>query len=155
MTESISAVTNNGDEYVAVLVSNQNFCMEIMSIREIRGWTQETPLPHAPNFVRGVVNLRGTVLPIIDLADRLGLGRTVPKERHVIVIAQLGEQLVGLLVEAVADILTVTEDDVQPAPDVASEMAKRFVRGVVARDDRMIKILHLEEMLPKTEQEAA
>lgn len=155
MTDTATGVSNAGDEYVAVRVSNQNFCLEIMSIREIRGWTPETPLPHAPPYVRGVVNLRGTVLPIIDLADRLGLGKTDPKERHVIVIARLGEQLVGLLVEAVADILTLTDDEIQPAPDVASEMAKRFVRGVVARDERMIKLLQLDEMLPKTERDAA
>ena len=155
MTETAIGVSNSGDEYDAVRVSNQDFCLEIMSIREIRGWTPETSLPHAPDFVRGVVNLRGTVLPIIDLADRLGLGKTVPKERHVIVITQLGERLVGLLVEAVADILTLTEDEVQPAPDVASEMAHRFVRGVITRNDSMIKLLQLEEVLPSQRRDAA
>ena len=84
MTDTPAEMSGAAGEYVAVRVANQDFCLEIMAIREIRGWTPETPLPHAPDFVRGVVNLRGTVLPIIDLGDRLGLGKTVPKERHVV-----------------------------------------------------------------------
>lgn len=155
MTEPLSNSSISRNEYVAFRLCGHDFCLEIMSIREIRGWAQETVLPHAPSYIRGVTNLRGTVLPIVDLAERLGLGRTEPTARHVIMVTQLKSQLVGLLVEAVSDILTLTEEDIQPTPDVASEVAKKFVQGVVSRDASMIKLLVLDELLPATERAAA
>jgi purine-binding chemotaxis protein CheW len=133
----------------------QEFCLNIVSVREIRGWTPATALPHSPSFVRGVINLRGVVLPIIDLAARLGLASLEPTSRHVIIVAQVGRQIVGLLVDAVSEILTITDDLVQPTPDVASEMAKTFVRGVLAIDQRMISLIALDEILPKTLRDAA
>ena len=95
-------------ELLSFRAGAQEFCIDIMAVREIRGWTPATPLPHAPGYVRGVVNLRGAVLPIIDLAERIGLGRAEPTPQHVIIVTQVGTQLVGLLVSAVCDILTVT-----------------------------------------------
>ncbi len=155
MAEAMESAVAPGREFVAFRINKQEFCVEIMSIREIRGWTQETVLPHAPEYVRGVINLRGTVLPIVDLAQRLGLGPTEPTARHVIVVAQLGTQLVGLLVEAVSDILTLNDEDVQPAPEVASDMVRDFMRGVVSIDERMINLVDLGNVLPVTQGEAA
>lgn len=126
-----------------------------MCVREIRGWTPATPLPQSPPFVRGVINLRGTVLPIVDLAARLGFASAEPSARHAIVVAQIGHQVIGLLVEGVSDIFTVTDDKIQPTPDVASEMAKKFVRGVIAMDGRMISLIALDSVLPAAELQAA
>ena len=100
-----------------------------MSVREIRGWTPATPLPHAPSYVRGVINLRGAVLPIIDLAARLGFLPTEPTARQVIIVVQVGTQMIGLLVDAVSDILTRRPTTIQPTPDVATETVQTFVRG--------------------------
>lgn len=155
MTDTANGVAVPGNEFVSFRISGQEFCVEIMSIREIRGWTQETILPHSPKFVRGVINLRGAILPIVDLADRLGLGPTQPKERHVIVVAQIKEQIVGLLVEAVSDILTLNDASIQPTPDVASDLAKRFIRGAVSVDTRLISVIDLDDVLPITVDEAA
>jgi purine-binding chemotaxis protein CheW len=105
--------------------------------------------------VKGVINLRGAVLPIVDLAARLGFESTQASDRNVIIVAQIGEQVVGLLVDAVSDILTVTDDVIQPTPDVASESAKTFVRGLIAMEGRMISLIGLERVLPDMELEAA
>jgi purine-binding chemotaxis protein CheW len=142
-------------ELIAFRIGSQEFCVDIMSVREIRGWTPATPLPQSPSFVRGVINLRGAVLPIVDLAARLGFPPTEPTSRHVIIVAQVERQVVGLLVDAVSDILTVTDDVIQPTPDVASEMAKTFVSGVLAVDGRMISLIGLENVLPASGREAA
>lgn len=142
-------------ELIAFRMGAQEFCVDIMSVREIRGWTKATVLPKSPNFVRGVVNLRGSVLPIVDLAARLGFPPAEPTARHVIIVAQIGAQTVGLLVDAVSDILTVTSDLIQPTPDVASDMAKSFVHGVLAVDQRMISLIALDHVLPASEQDAA
>lgn len=145
----------NARELIVFRMGEQEFCVDIMSVREIRGWTAATPLPHSPSFVRGVVNLRGTVLPIVDLAARLGFPPAEPTARHVIIVTQIGAQTIGLLVDAVSDILTITGDVVQATPEVASEMAKTFVRGVLAVERRMISLIALDQVLPPEEQEAA
>ncbi len=147
--------TMTGRELMAFRIGAQEFCVDIMSVREIRGFTPATPLPQSPGFVRGVINLRGAVLPIIDLSARLGFPPAEPTARHVIMVVQVGAQAVGLLVDAVSDILTVSPDMVQPTPDVASDMAKSFVRGVLAIDGRMISLIALDNVLPPVESEAA
>ncbi|MFM9942566.1 MAG: chemotaxis protein CheW [Hyphomicrobiaceae bacterium] len=155
MTERHVNNTSTAREFVAFRIGAQEFCIDIMSVREIRGWTPATMLPHAPPYVRGVINLRGAVLPIIDLPTRLGLPSVEPTARHVIIVAQVGRQLVGLLVDAVSDILTTTDDRVQPTPDVACEVAKAFVRGVLAIEGRMISLITLDNVLPTAIREAA
>jgi len=142
-------------ELISFRIGAQEFCVDVMSIREIRGWTTATPLPQAPDFVRGVINLRGTVLPIVDLAARLGFPPAEPTARHAIIVAQIGAQVVGLLVEGVSDIFTVTDDKIQPTPDVASELAKRFVRGVIPLDGRLISIIAMDAVLPSETKDAA
>ena len=142
-------------ELISFRIGAQEFCVDIMAIREIRGWTAATALPQSPAFVKGVINLRGAVLPIVDLASRLGFESTQASDRNVIIVADIGGQVVGLLVDAVSDILTVTDDVIQPTPDVASETAKTFVRGLIAMDGRMISLIGLERVLPDMELEAA
>jgi len=152
-TSSNSSAT--GRELITFRIGAQEFCVDIMSVREIRGWTKTTALPRSPAYVRGVVNLRGAVLPIVDLSLRLGFANTDPTERSVIIVAQIGAQLVGLLVDAVSDIITVAATDIQPTPDVASELVKTFVQGILAIDGRMISLISLENVLPDLQLEAA
>ena len=142
-------------ELISFRIGDQEFCVDIMAVREIRGWTAATALPQAPSFVLGVINLRGAVLPIVDLAARLGFAGSAATDRRVIIVAQIGEQVVGLLVDAVSDILSVTDEAIQPTPDVGSESAKTFVRGLLAIDGRMISLIGLEHVLPELDLEAA
>jgi purine-binding chemotaxis protein CheW len=140
---------------IAFRIGSQEFCVDIMSVREIRCWTPATTLPHSPDFVRGVINLRGFVLPIVDLAARFGFPPAEPTAQHVIIVTQIGNRTIGLLVDAVSDILTVTDDLVQPTPDVASEMVETFIRGVFVIDGRMISVIALDEVVPSSERAAA
>ncbi len=142
-------------ELISFRVGAQEFCVDIMSVREIRGWAQATPLPHSPDYMRGVINLRGAVLPIIDLGARLGLGAAETTARHVIIVAKIGERTVGLLVEAVSDILTVTDQLVQTTPDVACDTVRAFVQGILAVDGRMISLICLDNILPEQGAKAA
>lgn len=155
MQDAGSLANSSNREFVAFCVGAQEFCIDIMGVREIRGWTAATPLPHAPAYVRGVINLRGAVLPIVDLAMRFGLGLTEPTPRSVIIVVQVHQQVVGLLVDAVSDILTTSEASMQPTPDVASDLAKNFVKGVYAVEGRMISIVALESVLPLSAKAAA
>jgi len=137
-------------EMIAFLVASQEFCVDVMSVREIRVWTPATPIAHAPNYVVGVVNLRGAVLPIIDFAARLGFPPTQPTTRHAILVAQIGERSVGLLVDGVSEILTVTQDQIQPPPRVGAEIASKFVSGVVAIQNRMICVVTLDSLVAQS-----
>jgi purine-binding chemotaxis protein CheW len=150
MTEDQTA-NKAGWEVITFRVGSQEFCTEIMSVLEIRGWSPATEIPHAPDFVRGVINLRGTVLPVVDLAKRLGLPSSEPTARHAIIVAHAGTRIAGLLVDAVSDIVTVTEGTVQPPPDVASDLAKTFVTGVIVVDGKLISLLALDPILPAPE----
>lgn len=134
-------------ELIAFRIGDQDFCIDIRLVREIRGWTPATPLPQSPDYVKGVINLRGAVLPIIDLSRRLGLGGVTPSARHVIIVARVGTRTLGLLVEAVSDILSVADEQIQPTPDVACPTVGVFVRGVIPMDDRMISLLALDTLL--------
>ena len=155
MSNVESANSTKRRRLICLRVGPQEFCIDIMAVREIRGWTEATALPQAPSFVRGLINLRGVVLPIVDLAARLGLATANTTARSVIIVAQIGTQQVGLLVDEVSDILTVSDEAIQPVPDVGSDAAKVFVRGLIAVDGRMISLVSLDHVLPIAQLEAA
>ncbi|MFN3512927.1 MAG: chemotaxis protein CheW [Phenylobacterium sp.] len=142
-------------ELIAFRIGDQEFCVDIMQVREIRGWTPATPLPRTPSYIKGVINLRGAVLPIVDLGARLGLATTEPTARHVIMVVNVGSRTLGLLVEAVSDIINLSDDMVQPTPDIACDQVKSFVKGLFAIDGRMISLISLDRVLQETEAEAA
>lgn len=142
-------------ELIAFRIGEQEFCVDIRAVREIRGWTKATALPQSPSYVRGVINLRGAVLPIVDLSCRLGLGSATPSARHVIIVARVGLRTVGLLVEAVSDILTFPEEMIQPTPDIACDTVRSFVKGVIPIDGRMISLIALDGLLPEVSVEEA
>lgn len=155
MSYTVKNLSQGDSELIAFRIGDQEFCVNIMSVREIRGWTPATAMPHSPAYMIGVINLRGAVLPIIDLAARLGMKPADPTARHVIIVAQVRRKVVGLLVEAVSDILTVTEDNIQPTPEISSDLVRQFARGILAIEKRMICLIELEALFPETESEAA
>ena len=142
-------------EMITFVIGAQEFCVDVMLVREIRVWTPATPVAHAPGFVCGVINLRGKVLPIIDFAARLGFPPTAPTSRHAILVVEINGQTIGLLVEGVSEILTISQDCIQPTPHVASQMAKEFVSGIVAVDGRMISLIALDAVVPQRDAQAA
>lgn len=123
-------------------VESQVFGIDIMAIREIRAWTPTTRLPQVPSYVAGVVNLRGTVLPVIDLAARLGWCASEPGARHVIIVTQVVGQFRGLIVDSVSDIVTFPLDALQPPPSTGDAVVP-FLEGLVSIDDRMVMVLDL------------
>ena len=155
MSESVKTQAGKSGELIAFNIGAQEFCIATASVREIRGWTPVTKVPHAPAFVLGVVNLRGVVLPIIDLAVRLGFPATQPTARHAIIVAELNNQVAGLLVDGVSDIFTANDDQIQPTPDVGVETARLFLNGVIAIEGRLINIIDIASLLPSRQTAAA
>lgn len=134
-------------QFITFRSGEQEFGADIMAIREIRGWTETTPLPHAPVYVRGVINLRGVVLPVVDLKARLGQGATHADPKHVIVVVETAERTIGLLVDAVSDILTVTASEIQTTPDLARDGGSGFLDGIAVLGERMVTILSMDRLI--------
>lgn len=141
-------------ELVTFRIGEQNFCLDIMMVREIRGWTRVTPLPHSPDYVLGVLNLRGVVVPIVDLSARLGLGRSEPDSRHVIVITVINSQTVGFLVNAVSDIIGIDPAEIQPTPEVGSDSTRAHIEGVISTKDDMLRIVDVSSLVPNALEKA-
>jgi purine-binding chemotaxis protein CheW len=143
MSGSINS-SNTSLEIIAFYLGSEQFCVETLAIREIRGWAPCTPLPHAPRDVLGVMNLRGSVIPIIDLAARLGMPAAQPTERSAIVVAEVHGKVVGLVVERVSDILSVSPDDIQPVPVVSAEFDASYAEGIIPLPSGMVCFLNEE-----------
>ena len=142
-------------EFVTLVAGGQSFCIEITQIREIRRWSPVTHLPHSPSYVLGVINLRGAVVPILDLAAKLGFSAIAPTERHVIIITAIDDRIVGLLVESVSEILGVQADMVRETPRTKEDASAIAVAGIIPVGDDMIKIISLDALLPTTVATAA
>ncbi|NLR97457.1 purine-binding chemotaxis protein CheW [Rhizobium sp. P38BS-XIX] len=131
-------------EIIAFMLHEQQFCVRTISIREIRGWAPVTPLPHSPPEVMGVMNLRGSVIPIVDLAVKLGMPPAQTTERSAIVVTVVGGATIGLMVDRVSDILTISISDLQAVPVAAGVSDKGYAEGIFARGKDMICLLNLE-----------
>ena len=147
MSETAEPDCDPGQELLAFRVGNQEFCIDVMSILEIRGWAAASPLPQR-DIVCGVTYLCGTALPVIDLAAILGPIPAKPTPRHAIIVAEIGAKAVGLLMEGVTDIFPATADLMLPVPVTSTETAKRAVRGLFPLDGRFIYFIGNDSVLP-------
>ncbi|MDB5460144.1 MAG: chemotaxis protein CheW [Caulobacteraceae bacterium] len=135
-------------ELISFEIAEQEFCIDIRTVREIRGWTPATPIPQTPDYIRGVINLRGAVVPVLDLRNRLGLGLTEPSSRHVIVVIQHEDRTGGLLVDGVQETFQVDAGLLQPPPAMESPASDRFVDAILPLDGRMLSRLVVGNLLP-------
>jgi purine-binding chemotaxis protein CheW len=142
-------------ELLSFRLGSQEFCVDIMAVREIRGSTEATPLPRAPEYIRGMINLRGTVLPIVDMSARFGLPLNEQVNRRVIIVVWIGTKLVGLLVDEVCDILTVADSELQPTSELAGETIRKFISAVVTIENRMLCLIALSHLVPELDAAAA
>jgi purine-binding chemotaxis protein CheW len=142
-------------ELISFEIGGQEFCIDIRSVREIRGWAPATPMPHSPEYIVGVINLRGMVMPVIDLRSRLGLGQTEPTERHVIVVIQADGRTAGLLVDGVRESFHVETSSLQAPPDLGDGFSHRFVDAILPFDGRLMSRLVVNTLVPMSNAEMA
>ena len=133
-------------QFISFTIGDEEYGVDIMAIREIKGWTVTTELPNTPAYMRGVINLRGAIVPILDLRARFGGGHTEAEARHVIIVVAVGSRVAGLLVDAVADIITVAAADIQPIPELEGMDHATFLTGLVTVDGRMVALLDLHHL---------
>ncbi len=143
----------NSIQLIAFSIGEQAYGVEITTVREIRAWNGATPLPNTREFVRGVVNLRGTIVPIFDLRARFGAGVTEATKTHVVVVLAVGEKWIGILVDAVSDILTVQKNDIHSVPE-GENMDSELLNGIVTHDSKMLGLIDLEAVVGQATDES-
>lgn len=144
---AVGAAVESVRQFITFTLDAQEYGVDIMLVREIKGWIETTALPQAPSYVRGVINLRGVIVPILDLRARFGMGTTVPSRMHVIIIVTVGARITGLLVDAVSDIIAVEPGAVRPVPQMDLLTEESFLDGLVALEDRMVTLVSLKGLI--------
>jgi purine-binding chemotaxis protein CheW len=134
-------------QFITFRVNEQEYGVDIMSVKEIKGWVNTTILPNTPLYMRGVINLRGAIVPILDLRCRFGVGLTAATKSHVVMIVTVLERTVGILVDAVSDIITISNDDIRSIPSIdVNDHNETILKGIVNFDDHMVALLDLNHV---------
>jgi len=133
-------------QFISFAIDDNQYGVDIMAVREIKEWSNVTPLPNQPEYVRGVLNLRGVTVPIVDLRRRFGEGLTETTPTHIVIIVRSGEQQAGLLADRVLDIVAFETEKIQPVPRTAQGAASDFLSGLVTFDDSMIALIDLPSL---------
>jgi len=145
--DAVPTGTDREEQFVTFTVGDEEYGINILAVREIRGWTPESRLPNLPEFVRGVVNLRGVIIPIFDLRARFGGGATEVSKRHVVIVVQVGARVRGILVDAISDILGVSPSEIKPPPELDTLLVDaRFLSGLHTVDNRLVTLLNVERL---------
>jgi purine-binding chemotaxis protein CheW len=156
MTDNVTQDENMNGQYLSFTLGGEDYGVDILRVQEIRGWEELRPLPDTPEYVKGVLDLRGTIVPIIDLRIRMNMTNV---EYHpttvIIVLSVMSEgghsQQVGAVVDAVSDVLDVKADEIKKAPSIASKINDRYLRGMVSRDERMVVLLDVDLLFKANE----
>ena len=141
-----AATAGESRQFISFTIGDEEYGVDIMAIREIKGWVPTTELPNTPTYVRGVINLRGAIVPIFDLRARFGGGDTSASARHVIIVVSVRSRVVGILVDAVADIISITSSSIQPVPELEHKTEAGFLAGLVTVEGRMVALLDLDRL---------
>jgi purine-binding chemotaxis protein CheW len=134
-------------QLISFAIGDDQYGVDIMAVREIKGWTDITTLPRQPEYVRGVLNLRGIIVPIIDLRCRFGQGLTQATPLHIAIIVQIGGKPIGLLADRVLDIVSLGPSQIKPVPRVAQTQRLNFLSGLVTTEGAMIALIDLPNLL--------
>lgn len=139
------------DQYLTFILADEEYGVDILRVQEIKGWDSVTPIPNTPVFIKGVINLRGTIVPIIDLRQRFGLEQTVYGKLTVVivlkVVSETGERVMGIIVDAVSDVYNVTDEEMKPPPDFGSIVSIDYVKGLATVGEKMVIVLDIDHLL--------
>jgi purine-binding chemotaxis protein CheW len=146
MTGQASARDGSREVLVFVL-GREEYGVDILKVQEIRGYDKVTPLPAAPAYLKGVVNLRGVIVPVIDLRVKFGMANPSYDASTVMVVLRIAERVVGIVVDGVSDVIRLAPSDVKAAPDMGTLVDSSYLAGLATRDERMILLVDIEKFL--------
>jgi len=137
----------DGGQFLTFKLQNEEFGIEILKVQEIKGFTQVTPVPNTPAHINGVMNLRGTVVPVMDLRTRFSMTRAEYSQFTVIIVATVRGKVVGLVVDAVSDVLSFRAGDIESSPDFGADIDTSFLTGLAKVEERLVMLLDLESLV--------
>ncbi len=136
-----------GRQYLTFRLGDEEYGVEILKVQEIKGYSAITPIPNTPAYIKGVMNLRGTIVPVLDLRARFGMSATAYTPFTVIIVVTVGTTVMGLVVDAVSDVLDIPREHVQATPDFGSQVDARYVDGMARAGDKLVVLLDIDRVL--------
>lgn len=134
-------------EYLSFNLADEHYAISILKVQEIRGYEGVTRVPDTPDYIRGVVNLRGEIVPVLDLRMKLGLKEARYDAFTVMVVIRLGDRSAGIVVDAVSDVVALAADDIRPTPELGAAVDTRFISAIGAGTDQMVILLDIESLI--------
>jgi len=138
-------------EYLTFTLGAEEYGMDILKVQEIRGYDAVTKIANAPAFIKGVINLRGVIVPIVDLRIKFKLGEPTYDQFTVVIILNIGKRVMGIVVDGVSDVIQLNSDNLRPAPEFGSILDTRYILGLGTLDERMIIVVDIESLMSSQE----
>jgi purine-binding chemotaxis protein CheW len=140
-----------GHEFLTFTLGSEEYGVDILKVQEIRGYDAVTKIPNAPEFMKGVINLRGTIVPVIDMRVKFNLGKADFNEFTVMIVLNIANRIVGMVVDSVSDVMTLQDDQIQPPPEFGGSLDTRFLQGLGTVDERMLILVDIEKLMTSNE----
>lgn len=148
----------NTQQYLTFILAGEEYGVDILRVQEIKGWDAVTQIPNTPEYIRGVINLRGTIVPIIDLRIRFGMEQLEYGPTTVVIVLKVqsenASRIMGIVVDGVSDVYNMQKDEIKPSPDFGAGIDSSFVKGLATIDEKMVIIIDIDHMLNSNEIEA-
>ena len=152
MSQNISQATDGaGNEYLAFTLGLEEYGIDILKVQEIRGYEAVTRIANAPEFIKGVINLRGIIIPVVDMRIKFNLGAPTYDQFTVVIILNIAGRVMGMVVDSVSDVTTLTPDQVKPAPDMGSAFSTDYLIGLGTVDERMLILVDIDRLMSSAE----
>ena len=156
VTAATLAAADNGaqagaNEFLTFTLGAEEYGVDILKVQEIRGYGTVTRIPEAPDFVKGVINLRGTIVPVVDMRLKFKLGQADYNTFTVMIILNVADRVVGMVVDSVSDVVALTPGQIRPAPELGSSVGAQFLTGIGTLDQRMLILLDIERLMTSAE----
>ena len=142
-----------GGEFLTFTLGAEEYGMDILKVQEIRGYDAVTAIANTPSFIKGVINLRGIIVPIVDLRIKFNLGTVTYNELTVVIILNLSTRVVGVVVDSVSDVLTLTHEQIKAAPSLSTSLDTRYIMGLGTIDQRMLILVDIEKLMSSRDME--
>jgi purine-binding chemotaxis protein CheW len=147
------SVENTSSELLTFTLGNEEYGIDILKVQEIRGYEAVTTIAHAPEFIKGVINLRGIIVPIVDMRIKFNLGNVSYDETTVVIVLNFANRVVGMVVDGVSDVITLKADQIKPAPEFGASLDTKYLMGLGTVDDRMIILVDIERLMTSRDME--
>jgi len=140
-----------GREFLTFTLGAEEYAIDILKVQEIRGYEPPTAIANMPPFIKGVINLRGVIVPIIDLRIKFGVGKAEYTPFTVVIVLSLGKRIVGIVVDGVSDVATLNAEQIRPAPDFSASVDTRYIEGLGTLDSRMLIVVDIHRLMLSSE----